>query len=395
MRCEEVSEMIYWDNAATTWPKPPSVIQATTAALRRYGANPGRAGHRLSIETAAQVYECRREVAAFFGLQDETGVIFTKNCTESLNLVIRSLLEQGGRAVISDLEHNAVMRPLAALGRLPRYDVAAWSPNEEETIANFRRAIRPDTKLLLCTHASNVFGVTLPIRRLGQLAQECGLLFCVDAAQSAGVLPLDMEKDHIDYLCVAPHKGLYAPMGTGLLLCRERKKVLPMIRGGTGSFSLDLTQPKDLPERLESGTLNLPGIVGMRAGMSFVRSKGRDVIYRHEIRLLGNLYDRLKDMKHIVLYTPRPVLGQCAPVMSVNVASMSSEVIAGWLDDCGIAVRAGLHCAPCAHRRFGTLPEGTVRFAPSAFSTPAQMEKISELFANFTEKSLHVQKNML
>ncbi len=395
MRCEGVNGVLYWDNAATTWPKPSQVVSAVTTGLRRYGANPGRSGHRLSLETAAQVYECRRDVASFFGLPDETGVVFTKNCTESLNLVIRGLLERGGRAVVSDLEHNAVMRPLTALPGQIRYDVAAWSPDEDRVVENFRRAIRPDTRLLLCTHASNVFGVTFPIRRLGRLAREYGLLFCVDAAQSAGVLPLDVEADHIDYLCVAPHKGLYAPMGTGLLLCREKEKVTPLMRGGTGSFSLDLTQPRDLPERLESGTPNLPGIMGIRAGLAYVKNKGRETVYHHEIRLLRSLYDQLAGMKHLELYTPRPVLGHCAPVLSVNVKGVPSEAVAGWLDSQGVAVRAGLHCAPSAHRRFGTLPEGTVRFAPSAFSTPAQVQKISELFANFTEKSLHTQKNML
>lgn len=387
--------MIYWDNAATTWPKPKSVITAVAEGMRRYGANPGRAGHRMSIETAAQVYDCRREVASFFGLVDETGVIFTQNCTMSLNMVIRGVLEQGGRAVVSDLEHNAVMRPLTALPGQKRYDVAAWCADEDAFLTNVRHAIHPDTRLLICTHVSNVFGVTLPIRRLGQLAREYGLLFCVDAAQSAGVLPLDMEADGIDYLCVAPHKGLYAPMGTGLLLCREKHRIPPLIRGGTGSYSMDMSQPMDLPERLESGTPNLLGIMGIRAGLDFVRRRGREGIYRHEMGLLQGLYDRLATMEHIQLYTPRPEMDHCAPVLSVNIRGIPSETVAAVLNDRGIAVRAGLHCAPSAHHRFGTLPEGTVRFAPSAFSTVAQMQKISEFFANFTEKTLHTQKNML
>lgn len=387
--------MLYWDNAATTWPKPESVVRAVAEGLRKYGANPGRAGHRLSLDAATQVYECRRDVAAFFGLSDESGVVFTHNCTAALNLVIRGLLDRGGRAVVSDLEHNAVMRPLAALSPSPRYDVAAWSPDEDVLVENFRRAIRPDTRLILCTHASNVFGVTFPIRRLAELAHRHGLLLCVDGAQSAGVLPLDMEADGIDYLCVAPHKGLYAPMGTGLLLCREKERITPLIRGGTGSFSMQLTQPADLPERLESGTPNLPGILGIRAGLEFVKHKGRERLYHHEIHVLQELYDRFRVMDQVRLYTPRPVLGRTAPVLSVNVNGVPSETVAAWLDSRGVAVRAGLHCAPSAHRRFGTLPEGTVRLAPSAFTTAAQVQKIGELFANFTEKSLHTTKNMI
>lgn len=385
--------MIYWDNAATTWPKPAAVRQAVGQALRRYGANPGRSGHALSLRTAEEIYACREAVAAFFGLKDPTGVVFTANCTAALNTVIHGVLERGGRALTSDVEHNAVWRPLCALGE--RVDVAAWSPNEEETVENFRRAIRPDTRLLVCTHASNVFGVTLPIRRLARLAHEYGMLICVDAAQTAGVLPLHMELDELDYLCVAPHKGLYAPMGTGLLLCRERERVAPLVRGGTGTLSLLSAQPEELPERLESGTPNTPGICGIRAGLAFVEEKGRQTAYAHELRLLQQVYDRVQGRPGICLYTPRPTAGRSAPVLSLNVEGVPSEVTARLLDGHGIAVRAGLHCAPQAHRRFGTVESGTVRLAPSVFSTPAEAEKIAEIFSQFAEKRLHIRENMV
>lgn len=382
--------MIYWDNAATTWPKPAAVRTAVGQALQMYGANPGRAGHRMAMITSEEIFRCRQELAEFFGLPDPAGVVFTLNCTASLNTVIRGLLDREGRALTSDLEHNAVRRPLAALSpRYPRYDVAAWSPDEEETVEHFRRAIRPDTRLLVCTHASNVFGVTLPIRRLSKLAHDHGLLFCVDAAQSAGVLPIHMEEDGIDYLCIAPHKGLYAPMGTGLLLCREPDKILPLVRGGTGSYSMRASQPDELPDRLESGTPNTPGICGIRAGLRFVRTKGRERIYHHELALLQRLYDRLAAQPGIRMYTPRPVAGRSAPVLSVNVVGLPSEQTASLLNEQGVAVRAGLHCAPLAHERFGTLPDGTVRLAPSAFSTEAEAEKICKLFLQFAQKTLH------
>ena len=382
--------MIYWDNAATTWPKPTMVRHAVWEALGKYGGNPGRAGHRLSLATAEQVYLCREEVAAFFGLEDPSGVIFTANCTTALNMVIGGLLKEGGRVLTSDLEHNAVMRPLAALTPYyPRYDVVPWCVDEEELVDRFHRAIRPDTRLLVCTHASNVFGVTFPIKRLGEMAHRYDIPICVDAAQTAGVLPIDMKRDHIDYLCVAPHKGLYAPMGTGLLLCREQAQVPALIRGGTGSHSLSVEQPKELPDRLESGTPNVAGICGIRAGVGFVRGKGQAAIYDHEMRCLQYVYDRLNDHPRIRLYTPRPKLGQSAPVLSFNLENVASEQTAEWLDGEGIAVRAGLHCAPSAHRHFGTLEQGAVRLAPSAFSTQEEVARLCEVFYKIAQKTLH------
>lgn len=382
--------MIYWDNAATTWPKPASVCAAVGQALHRFGANPGRAGHRMAIQTAERVYDCRQEIADFFGLSNPAGVVFTLNCTMALNTVIQGAIGESGRVLTSDLEHNAVVRPLAALSTAaPRYDVAAWSPDPERTMEHFRRAIRPDTKLLLCTHASNAFGCVFPIRELGRLAREHGLLFCVDAAQTAGVLPLDMEADGIDYLCVAPHKGLYAPMGTGLLLCREGVSLPPLVRGGTGSFSMRQEQPEDLPDRLESGTPNTPGIVGVQAGVRFVKEKGREAVYQHEIRCLQRVYRQLASHRAVRLYTPYPVCGKAAPVLSINVGQMPSEEVGGILDSCGIAVRAGLHCAPWAHHRFGTLSQGTLRLAPSAFSTLEEADEIAKVFLQIAEKTLH------
>ncbi len=380
---------MYWDNAATTWPKPQQVTQAVGQALHRYGANPGRAGHKMAMQTAEEVFACRQDVAAFFGLKNPAGVVFTPNCTTALNIVIQGVLGREGRAIVSDLEHNAVVRPLWAIPGVHRWDVATWTPDDEEMIERFRRLIRPDTKLLLCTHASNVFGVTLPIRKLGELAHQHGLLFCVDAAQTAGVLPIDMEADRIDYLCVAPHKGLYAPMGTGLLLCREPDRLPALVQGGTGSYSLQPDQPKELPDRLESGTSNVPGICGLRAGLAFVKQMGRERIYTHEIRCLQQVYDTLSQVKSIRFYTPRPVSGQSAPVLSLNVGELPSERLGEMLDARQLAVRAGLHCAPWAHRHFGTLGQGTVRLAPSAFTSENEVRQVCKLFLQIAEKTLH------
>lgn len=381
---------LYWDNAATTWPKPVSVHRAIMDAMNKCGGNPGRAGHRMSMEAAEHIFACRQEIAEFFGLADPTGVVFTLNCTMALNMVIQGVVRQGGRVLISDLEHNAVWRTACALEPFgSRVDIARWSPNAEETVENFRRQIRPDTRLLVCTHASNVFGVTFPVRELAQLAHRYGVPLCVDAAQSAGVLPINMETDEIDYLCVAAHKGLYAPMGTGVLLCREMQKVPAFVRGGTGSQSENPRQPEELPDRLESGTPNVLGICGLLAGVRFVQNRGRDAIYRHELGLVRRLYNWLQECKGVTLYTERPQIGAAVPVLSVNVEGLSSEQTAVLLHGHGVAVRAGLHCAPLAHKRFGTLPSGTVRLAPSAFTREEEVEKLHKLFSQIAQKTLH------
>ena len=388
--------MIYWDNAATTWPKSLNVRSSIGQALPQFGANPGRAGHKMALDTAEMVYNCRQDIADFFGLSDPSGVVFTANCTMSINMVVQSIIGEGGRVLTSDLEHNAVVRPLTALsGDDKGYDIASWSPNADQTVENFRRAIRPDTKLILCTHASNVFGSVFPIRQLAQLAHRHGLLFCVDAAQTAGVLPINMEADDLDFLCVAPHKGLYAPAGTGLLLCRNTDVIGPLIRGGTGSYSLSQDQPVELPDRLESGTLNMIGIWGVGEGLRFVKNKGRNVIYEHEIRCLQHLYKRLSEHPFFRLYTPYPRVGNTSPVLSVNIGSLPSEEVAARLNERGVAVRAGLHCAPWAHRRYGTIEQGTVRLSPGAFSALCEAEQIAKVFLQIAEKSLHRENYML
>ena len=387
--------MIYLDNAATTWPKPPCVVKAVNEALIRYGANPGRSGHRMSLQTAEMIYRCREKVAAFFGLSDAQGVVFTANCTTAINMVIRGIVGTEGRVLISDMEHNAVWRTVNALPFGVRYDMAAWLDNDDETVDNFRRMITKDTRLIVCTHASNVFGNVLPIARLSALAHEHGIPLCVDAAQSAGVLSIDMQRDGIDYLCVAAHKGLYAPTGIGILLCGTRLPLNPIISGGTGNASLSPYQPEELPERLESGTVNVSGIAGISAGLDFLSNRGREAIYRHEIGLLQGLYDSLVECEGVQLYMDRPTLERSVPVLSVNIDGLSSEQAAAMLDNMGVAVRAGLHCAPLAHKRFGTLPQGTVRIAPSAFTQPGEIKTVCKLFSQFSQNKLHMRKNMI
>lgn len=379
--------MIYLDNAATTWPKPPCVRAAVDRALVVYGANPGRGGHKMGMAAAGEVYRCRETAADFFHAADEAHVIFTANCTMALNMVIKGILKSGGRAVISSLEHNAVLRPLHALspGR-PVYDVARVVPGDDDaTVAAFRACITRSTRVIICTHASNVFGVRLPIRRIGELARRHGLLFVVDAAQTAGVCPLDMQEDKIDFLCVPGHKGLYGPMGTGMLVCGTRYQLPALLQGGTGSRSRHPEQPDELPDRLESGTLNVPGICGLQAGMAFVASRGVEAIAAQEMEHARLLHDRLSACPGIRLYTRRPCLEQAVPLLSVNAGEHPSEETAAHLAARDVAVRAGLHCAPLAHRQFGTLEQGTVRLAPSLFTTRTEIDRVCKILCQYVK----------
>lgn len=379
--------MIYLDNAATSYPKPPCVAQAMQTALRELGGNPGRGGHRLSLAASEEVYRCRESAATFFHLKDPSRVVFTANCTASLNIALKSVTASGGRVLVSDMEHNSVIRPLHAAhvpscyaGRYATaFDVARVGENDEETVENFRRAIRRGTKAIACLHASNVFGNVLPVAELGALAREKGLIFIVDAAQSAGILPIDMETMNIDILCAPGHKGLCGPSGTGLLLCGERYTPSPLIQGGSGNNSLSPVSPEELPERLESGTLNTVGICGLRAALEWVARQDMEANCRAELQKIGWLYDRLQQLANCRLYTPRPAYGCSVPLLSFNLRGKSAEETAALLDRQGVAVRAGLHCAPFAHHHYGTLPGGTVRVAPSWWTKQAELEKLLQI----------------
>ena len=363
--------MIYFDNAATTYPKPRVVREAMARALVEFGANPGRSGHAMSMRTADRIYRCRERAAAMFGLREPENVVFTLNCTHAINMVLHGVLNRGDHVVTSDLEHNAVMRPLfklAADGVISYTTAHVCEGNVETTVENFKKVIKPNTRMIVCMHASNVFGTVLPIAEIAGLCHERGLLFVVDAAQSAGVLPLDMAKTGIDYLCMPGHKGMYGPMGTGLLLCADGEKIRPLLEGGTGSLSAHLYQPPILPDKLESGTGNTPGIFALSAGIGFVQTIGIDEISQHELSLIRELYDALAMTANVRLYTKRPAAGTHVPLLPFNIAGLHSEETAALLNEAGIAVRSGLHCAPCAHNAYGTSETGVVRLAPSYFT---------------------------
>ncbi len=368
--------MIYLDNAATSGKKPQPVVQAVAGALRELSVNPGRGGYELSRKGAELLYTTRKSLQLFFGAEHPGQVVFTPGCTYAINYVLKGLLAPGDHVVTSSVEHNAVVRPLEALrARGVKYDIAeVIFGDSEATLRSFARALRPDTRLVICTHASNVTGEVLPIAALGELCHSKGILFAVDAAQTAGVLPIDMQKMHIDFLCIAPHKGLLAPMGTGVLIARAG---LPftVIEGGTGTASVLSTPPAELPERLESGTVNLPGIAGVQAGLRFVQQKTPAVLYRHEQQLCRQAYTALSRMPGIQVYSPDPSQTDCAPLLCFGVPGVPAEQVAEYLGQKGIAVRAGLHCAPWVHKRLGTIDTGTVRVSPGWFNTPEEIRR--------------------
>lgn len=369
--------MIYLDNAATTYPKPNSVSNAVFNAIKQYGANPGRGGHTMSIKTAQKVYDCRKSISNLFNANGEESIIFTQNCTCAVNMVLKGVLKSGDHVVVSCLEHNAVMRPLKKLSDVSNitYSTAKVYPGDDNaTLDSFRNSINEKTRLIVCMHASNVFGIRLPIERISAMAGEYGIDILVDAAQSAGVIPIDIKDLKIDYLCTSGHKGLYGPMGTGILIINSKNIPDTIIEGGTGTSSREFDQPDMIPDKFESGTINVPGIIGLKEGVDFVRRKKVENISKHEFKLIGKLYDNLSKMQNIELYTIKPDYKYFVPLLSFNVKGMDSEEVSRILNNDGIAVRAGIHCAPAAHIYFNTIDKGTVRVAPSVFTTENQID---------------------
>ena len=320
--------MINFDNAATTFPKPLSVRRAVSEAVKRYGGNAGRGGHRLAMAASEALYSARETAAEFFGAEPEN-VVFTMNCTYALNMAIQGVMSGGGHLIISGLEHNSSARPAAAMAMKKRISlsIAEVYPEDERTIESFRSLMREDTKAVVCTLASNVTGQITPYREIEELCRERGICFIADGAQACGVLDIKLS-DGINILCTAGHKGLYGPMGTGLLLINTEKTPDSLFQGGTGSFSSDRKQPDILPDKFESGTPNLPGIAGLNEGIRFVLSRGVNNIEDREMRLAQRLYDGLKRNREVVLYTQRPQKHTHVPVISFNLRERDSEEIA-------------------------------------------------------------------
>jgi cysteine desulfurase family protein len=370
--------MIYFDNPATSWPKPPQVKEAMVKFMEEIGANPGRSGHALSIEAARIIYEAREALSVLFHIKDSSRIVFTLNATESINLALKGLLKHKNHVITSSMEHNSVMRPLRdlekrgiALTVVPCFEDGTLDPREVE------KKIRSTTKMVILNHASNVTGTLLPIGEVGKIARKYDLLFLVDAAQTAGVFPIDVEKEGIDLLAFTGHKSLYGPQGTGGLVIGERineKEMIPLKQGGTGSRSEFEEQPDFLPDRLESGTPNGVGIAGLLAGIQFVLGKRVEQIRQNESTLLEKLIMGLKKIPQVKLYGPERQEDRMA-TLSFNFTHLSPSDGASHLEkEFGILCRPGLHCAPAAHHTIGTFPEGTIRFGLSAFNTEEEVK---------------------
>lgn len=369
--------MIYFDNAATTYPKPPRVISACNNMMLK-SANPGRSGYKSALNAAEAVFNCRQKVSDFFSLRDVENCILTPSCTISLNTVIYGVLKKGDHVVISSYEHNSVLRPVKKLADkgIITYSIAEVFPEDDDsTVDSFRRCMNDKTRLVICTHASNVFGIKLPVKRIGALCKYYEVLFCVDAAQSAGVADISIEDMGADFLCAPGHKGLYGPMGTGILLINSQTIPESLYQGGTGSYTENLGEPSILPDKFESGTVNLPGIAGLSAGVDFVSAKTINRIRNHEMKLILKLYNSLKSIKDIELYTSAPEEKRFTPLLSFNIKNRTSDEVSQILDSrFGICVRSGIHCSPLAHNSMKTEGKGTVRVCPSVFTSPKDID---------------------
>ncbi|MBN1535596.1 MAG: aminotransferase class V-fold PLP-dependent enzyme [Anaerolineales bacterium] len=364
---------IYLDNAATSWPKPPEVALAMTHFIEEIGANPGRSGHRLSIEAARVMFAAREAIAELFGENDPLRVIFGLNVTDGINLALHGLLKPGDHVITSSMEHNSVMRPLNDLSE-QGVDFTQAVCNSEGVLdlSSIETALRSNTRVIVINHASNVCGTIQPIAEIGQLARRHNLIFLVDAAQTAGVIPIDMQHDHIDLLAFTGHKSLYGPMGVGGLIVSERVDPVnmhPSRQGGTGSRSEREVQPDFFPDRFECGTPNAVGVAGLLAAMQWINEQGMNKIRMHEERLCAELLQGLLCIPGVKVYGPQNAEKQTG-VVSFNIQGIEASTVGLRLDDeFGILCRVGLHCAPSAHRTLGTFPKGNVRFGIGAFNT--------------------------
>ncbi len=361
--------MIYLDNAATGFPKPSSVVEEVYAALTEYGGNPGRGAHRLSMKAAERLYDCRASAASLLGVSDPSRIIFVQNATMALNIAIKGLVADGDHVLISDLEHNAVLRPLKELERVGRItlDTFPTGPSKESPAALCRaieERVRPNTRLLVAIHASNICSLRLPMYEIGTYCRRHGIRFVADASQSAGHHSIDMEQMKIDALCLPGHKGLMGLQGSGILALGEGVLPKTLIEGGSGYRSLEPFMPSELPERFEAGTLATPAIAGLLRGIEEVSRIGVERIARHERTLFSHLRSRLSRLEGIKLYLPEHE----GSILLFNLDGIPSEEVGRALDRRGICVRAGFHCAALAHRTLGTGEHGAVRVSMGLYN---------------------------
>lgn len=367
--------MIYLDNAATSWPKPEGVANAVCDFLQKKGGNPGRSGHKMALEAGRIVLDCREALARFFGIDDPMRVIFTLNTTDALNMAIKGILRPGRHVVTSSMEHNSVARPLKKLESLG-VETTYVTADREGYVSpdDIESAIRPNTALIILTLASNVTGTIEPFREVGGIAKSHGIPFLLDAAQGAGHIPIDVNRDNIDIMAFPGHKGLLGPQGTGGLYLREGIEIDTVKEGGTGSNSDSLLQPDIMPDRYESGTLNTPGIAGLKVGIDYINGVGIEAIRKHEIEMCGRIINGLKGIDRVKVYGPTEP-ERHAGVVAFNVGDMDSTEVSYILDsEFEIEVRSGLHCSGLAHKTIATFEQGAVRVSHGPFTTDEEID---------------------
>jgi cysteine desulfurase/selenocysteine lyase len=378
---------LYLDNAASSHPKPETVYQTVNDVLKNIGANPGRAGHGLAVKAGQWILRTRQALAELFDIKDPNRIVFTANATEALNLGLKGLLNPGDHVITSSMEHNSVIRPLRYL-ETQGVEITIVSGNVQGQIQaqDIEKAFRKNTRLVVLTHASNVTGGLMPLTEVAELTRRQGILFMVDAAQTAGLIPISADRMGIDLLAAPGHKGLMGPQGTGFLYIAPGISFRPLIEGGTGSQSELEVQPDFFPDRMESGTLNTPGLAGLGSGVRFILEQGQEKIRKKERLLARLLWEGLKEIPQIRVYGPEEAEERTS-VVSFNIASLNPQAVASILDMAyGIAVRAGLHCAALAHRTLGTFPEGTVRVSPGFFNTEKEIEIFLQAIGEIAKK---------
>ncbi|NLB89555.1 MAG: aminotransferase class V-fold PLP-dependent enzyme [Syntrophomonadaceae bacterium] len=370
-------DFTYMDNAATSYPKPESVYQAVDYFNRYMGGNPGRGSSQHTIKAGNVLLEAREALAKLFNIEDSLQIAFTYNVTDAINIGLKGILKPGDHVITTSMEHNSVARPLFYLEKQGiEWTKVACLPDGSLDSMDIAKAIKPNTRLICMLHASNVTGTIMPIKEVGKIAEENNILFMVDTAQSAGVLPIDVMEQKIDILAFTGHKGLFGPQGTGGIYVKPGLEINPMRQGGTGSLSEYLEHPDVMPDLLESGTLNTPGIAGLLAGVNFIMETGLDAIYKHEQELTEMLLSGLREIKGVKIYGPQDSKKQTA-VIALNINDMDCGDACTILDyEYGIVTRSGLHCAPLAHHTLGTLEEGALRLSPGYFTTHEQIEYV-------------------
>ena len=380
--------MIYLDNGATTFPKPKVVTDKIMECYLGYAGNPGRSGHKLAMKMDLEIYETREKICKLINGTEVLNVIFTFNATDSLNLAIKGVLEEGDHVITTSMEHNSVLRPLNQLRKDGKIELSIVYADEKGYIdpQKIFEALTPNTKMIVTTHMSNVFGTIVDIKAIGDFCKENNILYLVDASQSIGVLDIDVQEMNIDLLAFPGHKALFGPMGTGALYIKEGIIVKPLKEGGTGSYSYSIDQPDLYPDSLESGTPNGVGIIALGKGIDFINEVGLENIRNHEMSLKNHFIELLKDNEDVILYGTLD--DRQGAVVSLNVKDMDSSEISYILsDEFDIYTRPGFHCAPLAHKTMGTEELGAIRFSFGYYNTLEEVEKTVEALLNIIDRT--------